>query len=304
MKKMHQILKSVRMGAIIGIALIFLAACDSSESLSGQHGNFYFSNPTKEVISFKVDHKIYEVAPNESGKIELSSGMHQMVNQRGDVTSFMVFDNNNGGILNPENQIYYELAMAYIVDGKDKGFIPTSYSIMINGHELRIPVRSANEPIIDGKLFTCNYGVGEQLPAEIITYNPNDEGKIRHKCFDKTELISFLKSDFNMDLTSSKGTQADDSITHRFTTEIPQATFLDVKTQSIAEQIITLLQELKTTDNTAIHKASNKKFGELISDLVMAHIKGEYAGDRAQNELYNNFVEQVSDLQSYGVLLR
>lgn len=303
MKKICQTLKMAGMGVVLGTALTFLAACDNSESLNGQQGNFYFSNPTEELISFKVDDKIYEVAPSESGKITLSSGMHRMESQRGHVTNFMVFDNNNGGILNPENQIYYELAMAYVVEGKGKGFMPATYSIMINGHELRIPVRSANEPIIDGKLFTCDYAVGELLPAEITTYNPKDEGKIRNKCFDKTELVGFLKSDFNMDLTSSS-TQQEDSITHHFSMDIPKAAFLDAQTQNIAEQIIMLSKELIATDNTGIHKTANKKFGELISALVMAHVNGEYAGNREQNELYNDFVEQVSNLQSYGVLIR
>ena len=56
----------------------------------------------------------------------------------------MVYDNNNGGILNPDNFMYYTLSEVYAVKGKTEQFKPVDYPVIINGYEFELPVRSTN----------------------------------------------------------------------------------------------------------------------------------------------------------------
>ncbi|NHX33433.1 hypothetical protein HA388_25875, partial [Escherichia coli] len=75
---------------------ILLSACDDMELLSGK-GKFYYSNPSTNTITFKLDGKGYDVLPDDKGVVLLSSGPHQLVSGEGDVTDFFVFENNSGG---------------------------------------------------------------------------------------------------------------------------------------------------------------------------------------------------------------
>ncbi|WP_337236006.1 hypothetical protein, partial [Vibrio cholerae] len=87
----------------------FLSACDQFD-LDNKKNKFYYSNPSEKAISFSVDGKEYQVEPGKNGYITLPPGEHNLTDSAGNNARFMVYDNNNGGILNPDNFMYYTLS--------------------------------------------------------------------------------------------------------------------------------------------------------------------------------------------------
>lgn len=61
-------------------------------------------------MSFVVDDKTYQVEPGKSGYLTLSPGEHSLQDSAGNKSTFMVYENNNCGILNPDNFMYYRLS--------------------------------------------------------------------------------------------------------------------------------------------------------------------------------------------------
>ncbi|MEY1388440.1 hypothetical protein AB7044_04890 [Providencia stuartii] len=294
-------MKTICKSGLLAIAMFAVSACDDFDPMSHK-GEFYYSNPTNDNISFKVDNNDYNVLPGQRGIIQLASGKHTLENSQGELFSFMVFDNNNGGIINPNNLVYYTLSEAYVVEGKADRFKPTTYNVTINGHDVNMAVRSANAFVIDANLFKCSYLLGEPFPESITTHDQKLDGNIKSKCFDKAELIEYIANEYGEDLQPNMpGDALHDSINMAFSYELPTADFTDQSVQSIAEELVNLLKQLKETNDTAIHEKLNQQFHQLSIELVKAHTNNSASNSVSDNEQYNNFVHQVGELRGYGI---
>lgn len=289
---------------LLGIAVLSITACDGLDPTSNR-GEFYYSNPTSSNISFKVDGKDYEILPGHNDIIKLSSGVHKLENSQGDTFSFMVFDNNNGGILNPDNHVYYTVSEAYAVEGKGARFKPITYNVTINGHEIEMAVRSANASVIDGNLFKCSYQLGEPFPETVVINDRNSDGNIASKCFDKTELVQYISKEYGENLAPvSTGDETKDSINMTFSYDLPAANFTNPEVQAKAEEVLALLKQFKDTNDTDLQEKLEKKFHKLSIDLVTVHTKDAATTPVLQNEAYNDFVNRTSDLRTYGIWVR
>lgn len=286
------------------LSLFLLSACDDLDVI-GNKGKFYYSNPSTQNMTFKVDGKGYEVLPNGNGMVILSGGVHYLENSQGETTSFMVFENNTGGILNPNHFVYYTLSEVYAVDGKAERFKPASYSVTINGHELDMPIRSANATVIDANLFRCSYPVGEAFPDSITLYDDKSDGNIKSKCFDQLELLKYMASEYDKNLLPvTRDAENMNSINMEFNYEIPKAEFKDKNVQSKAQQLIQLAEQLKNADDVDIHKKLNKQFHQATIELVHEHAASAKNNTVAENVKYNDFIEQINLLRGNGIWIK
>lgn len=297
---MKTLLRSISLMA----TLLFLSACDDL-GVSGSKGKFHYSNPSTSNISFKVDGKKYEVLPNGNGVVMLSSGVHHLENAQGEITEFMVFENNSGGILNPNHFVYYTLSEVYAVDGKAERFKPASYPITINGHDLELPIRSANAVIIDTNLFRCSYPIGEDFPDSITLYDDKSDGNIKSKCFDQLELIKYMANEYDQNLIpATLDDEGVNSINMVFNYNLPKAEFNDNNVQLKAQQLVELTAQLQNTDNVDIHKELNKAFHQATIELVHEHASSAVNNTVAENVKYNDFIQEVNLLRGNGIWIK
>ncbi|MGG4664104.1 hypothetical protein [Providencia vermicola] len=286
------------------ISLLLLSACDDFDAI-GNKGKFYYSNPSTSNIWFKVDGKRYEILPNGSGVIMLSSGIHHLENDKGEMTEFMIFENNSGGILNPNHFIYYTLSEVYAVDGKSDRFKPASYPITINGHKLDLPIRSANAVIIDTNLFRCSYPIGEAFPDSITLYDDSSDGNIKSKCFDQLELVKYMANEYNQNLMpATLDDEGINSINMVFNYDIPKVIFNDKNVQLKAQQLVALTEQLKNTDDVDIHKKLNKEFHQATIEIVHEHANSAVNNTVEENIKYNDFIQEVNTLRGNGVWIK
>ncbi|KFW99357.1 lipoprotein [Pectobacterium betavasculorum] len=286
---------------LVFISALSVSACDSLD-LTSNKGVFHYSNPTAKNITFKVDGESHEILPEEKGKIKLSSGVHKLENSQGQVFSFMVFDNNNGGIINPDNHIYYTLSETYSVEGKYNKFKPATYDVTINGHQLEMSARSANSTIIDANMFKCSYQLGEPFPDSITIRDRSSDGNVKSKCFDKIELIHYISTIYKEDLKpESPNDEGNDSINMAFNYDIPTVRFLHSDMQEKADNIVVLLKQLKESDDAGIHEKINKKITQLSIDLVTVYAKHTSTLSKEEHQKYDDFTRQSGYLQTYGI---
>ncbi|POP43432.1 hypothetical protein CHU32_10160 [Superficieibacter electus] len=285
-----------------GAIILALTACDSLDPTSTK-GEFHYSNPTTTAIAFKVDDKDYTVEPGATGQLSLSPGMHTMVNAKGEKNQFMVFENNTGGIINPERQMYYMLSEVYAVKGHEKRFRPAEYAVTINGHNLKMPLLSANAAIIDHNFFACKYQLGEPFPDNVTTLDKNTEGNIFNKCFDKTELLTYFEKEYDQKLPpSAENGSTEDSVNTAFDYRIPEPKFKDAETQKQAEKIVALLKQINDSTDPDVHEDVRKALFQATSDLVSADVKVAAKNSVEDNKYYNAFVEQTGNFAGYGIL--
>lgn len=297
---MNGLVKSGLLGALV----LSITACDSLDPTSTK-GDFYYSNPGSSTMTFKVDDKDYSVEPGATGKLSLSPGMHSMQNAAGKKSQFMVFDKNSGGIINPDNQMYYMLSEVYAVKGHEKRFSPAEYQITLNGHDLKMPLRSANATIIDHNFFACKYQVGEPFPENMTTLNKNTEGNIFNKCFDKPELLTYFEQEYGETLTPASGNgEAKDSVNTVFDYRIPQPAFSDPEMQKEAEKIVSLLKKISDSTDPDIHQAVRKDISQATHAMVEANIKAGRKNSVEENKYFNAFIEQTSQFEGYAILLK
>lgn len=290
-----------KIGVLTG-AVFILSACDQLD-LDNKKNKFYYSNPSEKSISFNVDGKDYQVEPGKKGVLTLSPGEHYLQDSAGNKSTFMVYENNNGGILNPDNFMYYRLSEVYSVKGESERFKPAEYKVIINGYQLEMPLQSTNATLIDGNNFQCTYALGEPFPAEIRSRNRNDNGNIKTKCFDKPEIVEYIRTDYGEDLKPlSQEDEYNDSVNIHLDYTLPQPEFTDPDIQAEAEGLVTLLNQIKESHDPNIHNKLKDPLYEAMITLSKSY------GDRAvknsveDNKYYNHFIEEGGKYQSYGIL--
>ncbi|MEQ4923099.1 hypothetical protein [Proteus hauseri] len=283
-------------------AVFILSACDQFD-LDSKKNKFYYSNPSENLISFSVDGKNYQLEPGKNGYLTLEPGEHSLQDSAGNKSTFMVYENNNGGILNPDNFMYYRLSEVYAVKGQADKFKPTEYKVVINGYQLELPLQSTNATLIDGNIFECTYALGEAFPAEIRSRNRNNDGNIKSKCFDKPEIVNYFLTDYSENLQpQSKEDEYSDSVNINMDYTLPLPEFTDPDIQAEAENLTALLNQINESSDPKIHEKLKEKLHESIINLSKAY------GDRVEkssvedNKYYNQFIEESTVFQSYGIL--
>lgn len=290
--------------SLIASTVLVLSACDQLD-LDNKKDKFYYSNPSDKSMSFVVDDKTYQVEPGKSGYLTLSPGEHSLQDSAGNKSTFMVYENNNGGILNPDNFMYYRLSEVYAVQGKGDRFKPTEYKVVINGYQLEMPLQSTNATLIDGNVFKCTYTLGEPFPSEIKSHNKNEVGNIKTKCFDKPELIQYIMTDYGQDLKPlSPQDEYNDTVNLALDYSLPQPQFTDPDIQAEAENWVALLDQIKESNDPNIHKQLKTPLHEAINKLSKADSERAVKNSVEDNKYYNSFIHQASQYQSYGILPR
>ena len=288
--------------SVLGAGVLLLAACDSLDPDSTKN-QFWYSNPTDKTLTFKVDGTDYTLEPGKAAMLKLSPGMHHMQGTKGHQQDFMVYENNSGGIINPDKHIYYMLAEVYAVEGKSDRFKPAMYENTINGYTFELPLRSTNAVVIDHNLFNCSYPVGEAFPDQITTSNRQTPGNIKTKCFDKPELLAYMASEYSQPLDPLKSNDPDnDSVNRTFDYTVPEPAFKDAETQKQATKLTDLLKQIQSSDDADIHDKLNKEIHQTTLDIVSAAVKVSSKNSVAENEYYNKFINQTGEFSAYGVM--
>lgn len=288
--------------SLLTSAILFLSACDQVD-LDNKKNKFYYSNPSENMISFSVDGKEYQVEPGKNGYITLSPGEHNLKDSAGNNALFMVYDNNNGGILNPDNFMYYTLSEVYAVKGKTDQFKTVDYPLIINGYEFELPVRSTNATLIDGNTFQCTYPLGEPFPNEIRTRNKNNDGGIKNKCFDKPEFIKYISAEYAKDLNPfTQEDEYNDSVNLNLDYMLPTAEFTDPDIQAEAEELVSLLNQIQESEDPKIHNALKDKLYKATLAVSNAYANRAVKDSVEDNKYYTRFIEASGQLQSYGIL--
>lgn len=281
---------------------LLLTACDNLDPDSTKN-QFWYSNPTSQAITFKIDGQDYTLEPGKAAMLTLSPGMHKMQNTKGHQQDFMVYENNSGGIINPDNHIYYMLAEVYAVEGKTDRFKPALYENTINGYTFELPLRSANAVVIDHNLFNCSYPVGKAFPDQITTSNRKTTGNIITKCFDKPELLAYMASEYGQALDPLQSDEPDnDSVNRNFYYTVPTPAFKDAQTQQQATKLTDLLKQIQASDDADIHDKLNKAIHQATLDVVSAAVNASAKNSVADNEYYNKFMNQTGEFSAYGIL--
>ncbi|WP_193016199.1 hypothetical protein [Proteus sp. FME41] len=287
---------------LLSSAVLFLSACDQFD-LDNKKNKFYYSNPSEKMISFSVDDKEYQVEPGKNGYIMLSPGGHNLKDSAGNSASFMVYENNNGGILNPDNFMYYTLSEVYAAKGKTDQFKTVDYPLIINGYEFELPVRSTNATFIDGNAFQCTYTLGEPFPTEIRTRNKNNDGGIKNKCFDKPEFIKYISTEYSKDLNPfTQEDEYNDSVNLDLNYRLPTAEFTDPDIQAEAEELVSLLNQIKESDDPKIHNTLKDKLYKATLAVSNAYANRAVKDSVEDNKYYTHFIEASGQFQSYGIL--
>lgn len=288
--------------SLLTSAFLFLSACDQID-LDNKKNKFYYSNPSENMISFSVDDKEYQVEPGKNGYITLSPGEHNLKDSAGNNALFMVYDNNNGGILNPDNFMYYTLSEVYAVKGKTDQFKTVDYPLIINGYEFELPVRSTNATLIDGNTFQCTYPLGEPFPNEIRTRNKNNDGGIKNKCFDKPEFIKYISAEYAKDLNPfTQEDEYNDSVNLNLDYMLPIAEFTDPDIQAEAEELVLLLNQIQESEDPKIHRVLKDKLHNATLAVSSAYANRVVKDSVEDNKYYNRFIEESGKFQSYGIL--
>ena len=288
--------------SLLTSAFLFLSACDQID-LDNKKNKFYYSNPSENMISFSVDGKEYQVEPGKNGYITLSPGEHNLKDSAGNNALFMVYDNNNGGILNPDNFMYYTLSEVYAVKGKTDQFKTVDYPLIINGYEFELPVRSTNATLIDGNTFQCTYPLGEPFPNEIRTRNKNNDGGIKNKCFDKPEFIKYISAEYAKDLNPfTQEDEYNDSVNLNLDYMLPIAEFTDPDIQAEAEELVLLLNQIQESEDPKIHRVLKDKLHNTTLAVSSAYANRVVKDSVEDNKYYNRFIEESGKFQSYGIL--
>ncbi|MBD2805276.1 hypothetical protein ABLB84_03355 [Xenorhabdus szentirmaii] len=285
---------------ILSSAALCLTACDLFDQ-DNKKNEFYYSNPTKGSITFKVDNKDYTLEPGAIGSVKLSPGMHSIQGSQGDKFDFMVFEQNKGGILNPNNYVYYTLSEWYVVKGHKPPASYKTYNVIINGHELDMPLRSNSATVIDGALFNCQFPLGKPFPEEVTINDKTTTSSVKTKCFDKQELLGYFASEYNEDLTTSfDEDENNNTVNMTFDYTIPKPEFKQANVQKEAEKLVSFLTQINESSNSDIHDKLNKAFHQSMIDF-----SDKYDSEKtnvAENEYRNQFIHQVSDFRGYGIL--
>ena len=266
--------------------------------------DFYLSNPTAQEIKVSIDDKAYVLDPQSYEVLKLDGGIHELTynNQK---TSFNVFKQNSGGIINPTLEPHYIYSMVYATEGNFDKFGATRREVWIDGVSYEDNIKSTNALFIDNNLYRCTYFLGEEYPEEQITYDKKAVGNFFNKFFTKAEFIAFYEE---MLVEEEKGFYQQNRIEGgECTITEPDGLALVLPDVDQADVIASykkemeLVQEFKTSTDASRQKAIQKE----LFDLAMSRSKLDINYSKlttAQNESMNDFVHASGRISGAGII--
>ncbi|MGQ8867601.1 hypothetical protein [Myroides sp. TSA_177.3] len=266
--------------------------------------DFYLSNPTAQEIKVSIDDKAYVLAPQSYEILKLEGGIHELTynNQK---TSFNVFKQNSGGIINPTLEPHYIYSMVYATEGNFDKFGAKMREVWIDGVSYEDNIKSTNALFIDNNLYRCTYFLGEEYPEEQITYDKKAVGNFFNKFFTKAEFIAFYEE---MLVEEEKGFYQQNRIEGgECTITEPDELALVLPDVDQADVIASykkemeLVQEFKTSTDASRQKAIQKE----LFDLAMSRSKLDINYSKlttAQNESMNDFVHASGRISGAGII--
>ncbi|MCS4238030.1 hypothetical protein M2306_000800 [Myroides gitamensis] len=266
--------------------------------------DFYLSNPTAQEIKVSIDDKAYVLDPQSYEVLKLDGGIHELTynNQK---TSFNVFKQNSGGIINPTLEPHYIYSMVYATEGNFDKFGATRREVWIDGVSYEDNIKSTNALFIDNNLYRCTYFLGEEYPEEQITYDKKAVGNFFNKFFTKAEFIAFYEE---MLVEEEKGFYQQNRIEDgECTITEPDGLALVLPDVDQADVIASykkemeLVQEFKTSTDASRQKAIQKE----LFDLAMSRSKLDINYSKlttAQNESMNDFVHASGRISGAGII--
>ncbi|MDE1482797.1 hypothetical protein [Xenorhabdus bovienii] len=280
---------------------IFLSACDFFSDPDDHDGQFYFSNSAVSPLEFKIDEQSFSVKYNEIGMVELKPGKHVLETSDGKKQPFLVYSKNQGGIINPNRELYYTYNMVYAIENHESKFSPQNTEVVIDGVTLEGPIRSSDAVFIDNNVFRCTYPIGTPFPEEIVIYDKKSKGNIKSKCFRKKEFIDFYEQESGEALHSEHDSlnSNDNSVTDEFDYRIPTVDLSNPELQKRAQNYIALLNEYVNADNAK----KQEKIREQYTKLAMDNTNISYEKiDSEERVKYDNFFRKVSHIIMAGIL--
>ena len=250
-------------------------------SCSFQKSTFILDNPTDTAIKAKVDGKEYNLSAGEYEKIVLKPGKHTLTDISGKETSFIVYADSKGGIINPTRSDYIYVSMAYAVEGAADSFRPMGKDVIVDGMKYEGPFGMENDLIIDKNLKSWKYDIHTPFPETIYINDRNSKGNIFTKIFTQKEFLDFTAG---MGITGVPASGAEMKKTEEKSAvpeyKVPPFKNSDVK--KYAEKMVALDKAYATAVNAGEQKKIMSEYKKAWKNYVQASID-----DNSDLELLN-----------------
>ncbi len=166
--------------------------CDEATTSTTQTGIFYISNNNNVPLQFKIDTNHFSINKGEVKKITLTNGEHILESNSGEKKVFMVYPGNNGGIINPSQEIYYSFTSVFTSEENKEHFYLDTRSVWINGQLIHGAINSTDAVFIDNNIFRCDIPLNEPIPPYLPDWKNPGVGSVLTKCFSQEEFQTFL----------------------------------------------------------------------------------------------------------------
>ncbi|MCG3463390.1 hypothetical protein L7G72_16425 [Xenorhabdus bovienii] len=243
--------------------------------------------------------------------VELKPGKHVLETSDGKKQPFLVYSKNQGGIINPNRELYYTYNMVYAIENHENKFSPQNTEVVIDGVTLEGPIRSSDAVFIDNNVFRCTYPIGTPFPEEIVIYDKKSKGNIKSKCFRKKEFIDFYEQESGEALHSEQDllNYNDNSVTDEFDYRIPTVDLSNPELQKRAQNYIALLNEYVNSDNNNNNNNNNnkkqEKTREQYTKLIINDTNVRYDKiDSEERVKYDNFSRKVNHIIMADILAK
>lgn len=175
------------------LSMNFLSlGCDEATTPITQTGIFYISNNDIEPLEFKIDTNHFSINKGEVKKIILANGEHILESNAGEKKVFMVYPGNNGGIINPSQEIYYSFTSVFTSEENREHFYLDTRSVWVNGQLIHGAINSSDAVFIDNNIFRCDIPLNEPIPPYLPDWKNTGVGNVLTKCFTQEEFQEFL----------------------------------------------------------------------------------------------------------------
>ena len=186
MKNLIYAKKNILFLNIIIIFTVIFISCSSDKY-------FILDNPTKKDLTVHIDGISYKLDPFSFQKLLLKAGKHTLKLSSGEELNFIIYYNNNGGVINPSLSTYYLWSIVFASDENKEKETTESDCLMIDGIEYSGPFIEIKDLIIDNNEYSWKYEIHQPVPEAEYA---NDSGNLKNisaKLFTKQEFINFFE---------------------------------------------------------------------------------------------------------------
>ena len=250
-------------------------------SCSSQKSTFILDNPTDTAIKVKVAGKEDNLSAGEYEKLILKPGKHTLTDIDGKETSFIVYADSKGGIINPTRSDYIYVSMAYAAEGAADSFRPMGKDVIVDGMKYEGPFGMANDLIIDKNLKSWKYDIHTPFPETIYTSDRNSKGNIFTKIFTQKEFLDFT-AEMGISGVPADGDEMKKTEEESAAPEYKVPPFKNPDMKKYAEEMVALDKAYATTVNAGEQKKIMSEYKKAWKNYVQASMN-----DNSETELSN-----------------